>query len=153
VATAPQAAAQVGGDVSFGYSFLKLLGEETIPLGWNFSAAGKVNDHVSIVGDIGGHYYTDGHTWSAHTFGGGVRLFGKRTARVVPFGQATFGTLVWHEKEGTDFVWAFQPGFGIDVPFRPGGPAFRTQVDVPLYFRGDSVWGVRWTVGVAIPIK
>jgi hypothetical protein len=157
VLTAAPASAQtkINGDLGIGYSFLKWVGEETIPLGWNASVAGKVNERVSAVADFGGHYLSEsGDFWSGHTSTGGVRVHAPRTAQVIPFAQATFGLIVGHESGDTDFAWVFQPGAGIDVPFQPGGAAFRTQVDFPYYFRGgDGVWSVRWSAGVVIPIK
>jgi hypothetical protein len=141
-------------NVGIGYSFLRFLGEENIPVGWNLSLARGGTAYVSGVADFGGHYYTSGgDTWMLHTFQAGVRVGARRTARVIPFGQVLFGGAVATEN-GSEFVWVFQPGAGVDIPIRPGGVAFRTQVDFPVYLaEGERATGLRWTVGVAIPLK
>lgn len=143
-----------GTNVGIGYSFLRLVDEENIPVGWNLSFAGGGTDHVSGVADFGGHYHTSGgDTWMLHTFQAGVRVGARRTARVIPFGQVLFGGAVATEN-GSEFVWVLQPGAGVDIPLRPSGVAFRTQVDFPIYMAsGDSATGLRWTVGVAIAVN
>jgi len=153
--TAAPAAAQVKGDVSIGYSFLRFVDEENVPVGWNVSAAGRLNDFVSGIADFGGHYYfSDGLEWTAHTFQGGVRVGARRTSAVIPFAQVTFGGALAAEDNDAEFAWVFQPGAGVDIPIRPGGPALRVQVDFPIYFRGgDGVNGFRFTAGISIPIK
>lgn len=143
-----------GNNIGVGYSYLKLIEEENIPIGWNVSFAGGGTANVSAVADIGGHYLTsDGDTWRFHTFQGGVRVGARRTARVIPFAQALFGGGLATEDD-YEFVWVFQPGAGVDIPLRPGGLAFRTQVDFPVYLSGgERQTGLRWTVGLAIPVK
>jgi hypothetical protein len=143
-----------GTNVGIGYSFLKLLDEENVPVGWNLSFAGGGTAYVSGVADFGGHYYTSGgDTWMLHTLQAGVRVGARRTARVIPFAQALFGGAVATEN-GNEFAWVFQPGAGVDIPLRPGGMAFRTQVDVPIYIAGDdAATALRWSVGVVIPVQ
>jgi hypothetical protein len=143
-----------GDNVGIGYSFLKFQGEENVPIGWNLSLAGGGTAHVSGVADFGGHYERGGgDTWMLHTFQGGVRVGARRTDRVIPFAQALFGGAVATEGDSV-FIWVFQPGAGVDIPLRPGGPAFRTQVDFPIYMaEGERVRAFRWTVGVALPVK
>jgi hypothetical protein len=143
-----------GTNVGIGYSFLRLLDQENIPVGWNLSFAGGGTDYVSGVADFGGHYdASGGDTWMLHTFQAGVRVGARRTARVIPFGQVLFGGAVATES-GSEFVWVLQPGAGVDIPLRGSGVAFRTQVDFPIYMGdGNSATGLRWMVGVAIPIN
>ena len=153
VVSATAVSAQVKGDVSVGYSFLKLVDEASLPLGWNFSVA-RGNDFVSGIGDFAGHYlFEGGDAFSLYTFSGGVRVHARRTARVVPFAQATFGGAVAVDR-GAYFLWVFQPGGGVDVSLRPGGPMLRGQVDIPVYFRGEgAVNATRVSVGIVIPIR
>ena len=153
VVSAPAASAQVKGDFSIGYSFLNLVDADKLPLGWNFSIANG-NDFVSGIGDFAGHYlFEGGNAASLYTFTGGVRVHGRRTATIVPFAQATFGGGAVVEG-GAYFFWVFQPGGGVDVSLRPGGPRLRGQVDLPVYFNGEGgVTSARVSVGIVIPMK
>jgi hypothetical protein len=141
-------------NVGIGYSYLKLLDEESVPAGWNVSFAGGGTPYVSGVVDVGGHYYSSGgDTWTLHTFQAGVRVGARRTARVIPFAQMLIGGAVAAE-DGVAFAWVLQPGGGVEIPLRPGGVAFRTQVDFPLFLtEGEGVTALRWTVGLAIPLR
>jgi len=156
-AAAP-AAAQSNNDVSVGYSFLRLMegGDGlNIPAGWNVSFAGGVSDVVSLVGDLGGHYKSiEGDSVRIHTFQGGVRFHGRRASNVVPFGQVLVGGAYGSGGGEGEWVGAVQFGGGVDVYGREGGPGFRAQVDVPVYFsEGDTLKGVRLTFSLVVPIK
>jgi hypothetical protein len=160
VTAAPAAAqANVAVDLAIGYSFLKPDDRETLPLGWNFSLAVKPLEHVHVIVDVGGHYMGSGDLWFLHTFTGGLRVREPHVAQFVPFVQATLGPATGLDDGDVESSWVFQPGGGIDIPFRPdylrpNGPAFRAQVDFPYYFgNGRSTWGTRFSAGVVIPIK
>lgn len=152
------ASAQSNNDVSVGYSFLRLIegGEGlNIPAGWNLSFAGGASTNVSIVADFGGHYKSiEGDSFRIHTFQGGVRFHGRRTSNVVPFGQVLVGGAYGSGGGEGDFAGAAQFGAGVDIFSREGGPGFRAQVDVPVYFNsGDTLKGVRLTFGIVIGVK
>ena len=150
--TASPVSAQTKGDTAVGYSFLTFLNSDgsvgpNLGTGWHAAFAGHTNDFVSGVADFGGHY-GGGHIF--HTFQAGVRVSGRRSARIVPFAQATFGGGLIDPY----WVWIVQPGGGVDVPIRPGGPAVRVQADFPFYVNGDGKGtGFRLVIGVAFQRK
>ena len=160
-AMAAPAAAQTKSkaEVAVGYSFLNLQDRETLPLGWNVSLAASINEHVHIIGDVSGHYASDGSLAFLHSFTGGLRFREPHFARFVPFAQVTYGRAVGLDEGDTESSWVFQVGGGIDMPFqpkylRPNGPAFRAQVDFPYYFGdGRGIKSLRFSAGVVIPIK
>jgi hypothetical protein len=94
------AMSQDRGDVSAGYRFAQSEGFG-YPVGWYVDVTRRVNDLVSIVGDVGGTYRSDSlgvGTFSQsldariHTFTGGLKVSAAtRDTDVVAFGQALFG--------------------------------------------------------------
>ena len=92
--------AQDRGDVSAGYRFMQSDGL-SYPSGWYVDASGRLNDVISVVGDIGGVYKSDSVSLGTftqkldariHTFVGGLRVSAlTRNPDVVAFGQALFG--------------------------------------------------------------
>ena len=139
-------------DVSVGYAYLTFLGDEAehISAGWNISASRPVTSLVRVVFDGGGHY---GDNFSLYTFQGGVRV-GRPAGKVSPFGQFTLGGVFDNGKSYGALFWVFQPGAGIDIPFRPEGPAFRAQVDFPIFYLEDEYQNsLRLTLGVVLHLK
>jgi len=108
--------------------------------------AGRVN----LVADVAGHYFSE----TLHTIQGGVRIGARRTTRVRPFFQIVAGVGRLTRGSGRpESGFAIQPGFGVDIPFRPGGPGVRVRADLLGAAIGDGCCGVRLTVGVVIAVR
>jgi hypothetical protein len=157
------ASAQEKPSVDVGISWA-LLGESdmTLPAGWVAAVAGRVTDHVAIVGEIGGSYksvsapggYID---VSEHSFLGGGRYAFGRDAQLRPFIQ----TLVGVSRESLSrtqvgvSVNAFtvQPGAGVDFKVSPR-VAVRLQTDFRWMTLQDmgSGWQYRLAAGLVFAL-
>lgn len=108
-------------DVSFGYSYLRLIGTGGGNLnGGSVSAAGYLNNWFGIAGDVG-VYRGGGGT--AYTFLVGPRVSAGRSSSMSPFVQALFGGM----KVGVT-GFAYSVGGGVDLRLMPH-VALRPQVD------------------------
>ena len=97
------ALAQDRGDVSGGYRFLRLTGDDAVNInkGWYVDATGHVTGVLSIVGDVGGSYRSESETFggitasadvSVHTFMGGLKFRAPMVSpKAIPFAQVLFG--------------------------------------------------------------
>lgn len=152
LAAAP-AAAQNTRDLSVGYSFLWLSGEEA-PGGWQVAYASEITPLMRWVADVSGHY---GGDESIHLFTGGLRFGLRRSEPVVPFAVVRFGGGYGAkgdaDVDGT-LTFAAMLGAGLDFVFRPDGPGIRVQADFPAFFVDDGPEvGARVTVGFVFPFK
>ena len=155
---ASPAAAQNTGDVSFGYSFLRLMDEGdslNIPAGWNVSFAGNATDLFSAVGEVGGHYKSeDGSTLKIHSFMAGVRVAARGNPRVVPFAQVLGGGAYGSVDGDGSWDSAIQPGGGVDFRLNDSDLLIRAQADFPIYFEdGETFNGFRATFSVVVPTR
>jgi hypothetical protein len=101
--TGGRALAQDEGDVSGGYRFLRLTGDDALNInkGWYVDVTGHVTNVLSIVGDVGGSYRSESETVggitasadvSVHTFMGGVKFRASTVSpKAIPFAQVLFG--------------------------------------------------------------
>lgn len=102
--------------------------------------------NVSGVGEIGFNHFEDA---TLQSYLGGVRFAGSYSRRFQPFAQVLLGAE--HCCDSTNF--AIQPGFGIDIPWRPAF-AIRGQVDWRhVYSDFDDADGLRIGVGVVFPLN
>ncbi len=135
------------GEFGVAYSFLHLGGDNA---GAGFDAYFAKNFRsngagtLAILGDFSLHH-TNGNTGEFYT--GGVRETFKSSSKVKFYGQATLG--LFHD----DNAFALLFGGGVKYPINPKIDVY-TQIDFPIvFFSGDTQSGIRWNVGIAIPIK
>ncbi len=149
-----------GTEMAYGWSFLRLSnsGEDVnSSLGWNVSVARNLTPWLGIVGDFGGHYYTELFGLEEidvmqHTFMAGPRFAFRETALAVPYGHFLVGLarsdlrfLDFHE---SSHDLAIQPGGGIDI----GSPNFAARFEVGWrkLFEDDAPTGFRMVVGAVV---
>ena len=141
----PAAAQDARRDVSAGYSLIRCVDCGTSWTGVNVSIADGGDRRVSGVGDFSG-YINDTVLWAQV----GARFRPRRSATVVPFGQIVGGIAVY---SGLYLAWTIQPGAGVDLRAKPGGPGVRIQADFPILIDanyGDRYAGFRLAVGIVV---
>jgi hypothetical protein len=135
------------GELGVAYSFLHLGGENA---GGGFDAYFAKNFRSNSMGSlaiVGDFSFNHGNGGSIEFYTGGVRQTFKTKSKLKVYGQATLGLV--HDDNA--FVLIF--GGGVKYPIHPKIDFF-SQVDFPIaFFSGDTQGGVRWNIGVAIPIK
>lgn len=126
-------------EIGVGYSFLE---EErsNLPAGWLVSIAGRVTDVVSVVGEVGGNYWSfRGTRGSVHTFQAGPRFAVSRSSPIRPYGQFLLGAALAYA-DPLDKKFVIEPGGGVD--FRVGDrAAVRFGVGFPMLL--DDIQTIR----------
>ncbi len=126
-------------DVSAGYSFFRAGGSGGVNLnGFNTTAAYNANSWFGVVGDFG--FYggsPSGVSVNAFTYTVGPRFSIRKSERIVPFAQATFGashlSASFAGVSGSANPFTYSVGGGADVALsRSGKVALRPEVE---YFR------------------
>jgi len=125
-------------------------------LGWNVSVAHNLAPWLGIVGDFGGHYYTELFGVEEidvmqHTFMAGPRFALRESALAVPYAQVLVGlarsdfqVLDLHD---SSHDLAIQPGGGIDV----GSPNLALRFEVGWRkLEEDAPTGFRMVIGVVV---
>jgi hypothetical protein len=163
---APAAAQATGGDDHGDYSVGIHLFDRvrnrgvttTYQPGWDAGASYRITHVISVVGEAGGDYNSDGDT-SLHiyTYSGGARFqSGSRSERFKPFAQLLMGAGSDNgsigQSEVTNHFPVITPGGGVDVRAAEHF-AVRVKLDFPLYATfGDVHKGFRLGIGASIPV-
>jgi hypothetical protein len=147
-------------EVSAGYSYFRAGGSGGVNLnGFNTTAAYNANSWFGVVGDFG--FYggsPSGVSINAFTYTFGPRFSYRKSDRIVPFAQATFGashlSASFAGASGSTNPFAYSFGGGADVAItRSGKVALRPEVEYfGLRANGGTSNCVRLAVGIVYHI-
>jgi opacity protein-like surface antigen len=147
-------------DVSAGYSYFRAGGSNGVNLnGFNTTAAYNANSWFGMVGDFG--FYggsPSGVSVNAFTYTFGPRFSIRKSERIVPFAQATFGashvSASFDGTSGSTNPFAYSFGGGADVALtRSGRVGLRPEVEYfGLRENGGTSNCVRLSVGIVYHI-
>ena len=144
------------GEVSAGYSYFRVGGSNGLNLnGFSTSAAYNANRWFGVVGDFGWYHGSpSGVGVSAFTYTAGPRFSMRKSDRIVPFAQATFGashlSASFAGVSGSSNPFAYSFGGGADVALSSSGKVgLRPEVEYfGLRANGGSSNCVRLSVGI-----
>lgn len=170
VVAAPAAAQNAPGvEVGVGYQYFRLTGEDDLgfPVGFNFDVAFPIMDQIGIVGEVGWArgsdeiFLVDG-SYSATSFGGGVRWTGQYSESFDPFAQVILGAQrTAYDVEflgedldsdsSTDFM--LQLGGGVNVKVAPNWGVVG-QIDYRrIFYEGEGSNGFRFVIGARFSVR
>jgi opacity protein-like surface antigen len=160
LAVSSQAQEVPAADVSAGYSFFRAGGSNGVNLnGFNTTAAYNANSWFGVVGDFG--FYggsPSGVSVNAFTYTAGPRFSIRKSERIVPFAQATFGashlSASFAGVSGSANPFTYSVGGGADVALSSSGKvALRPEVEYfGLRENGGTSNCVRLAIGIVYHI-
>jgi hypothetical protein len=155
-------------ELSFGYSFLQVAGEdgESLPAGWYGEVAGNLGAAVALIGQVHGNYKSIGIQGlnvdvDVHTIGGGLRFLG-RSRGAAPFAQVLFGVARTDASSNVSGLLPFvvsesnrdpflQIGGGVNL--MPGAPiGLRLGGDYLRVLNDEGANAFRFNLGIVVPL-
>jgi hypothetical protein len=157
VAQTPIEAQSERATLGISYSFLRILndGDLNLPAGWLVSFAGPFErSPVSLVGEVAGNYRSEfGETLHLYTVQGGLRLSGRTSRDVYPYGQFLLGLMNVGCCGDSTNHFAIEPGVGVDLR-ATRGVSFRFGASFPFGFDDNgTLKAFRLQAGVVLPIS
>jgi hypothetical protein len=138
-------------DFSLNYDAVYHETGATSNVGAHFDVASTFNHHapfIGPVGEVGINHFDGGNVVSAL---GGLRLRSNVDRLILPFVQVVAG--VYHCGVCGTNDFAIQGGGGVDFGRRDNEFRIRAQVDFRRVFNGPDFSGVRFSLGVVLPLN